>query len=204
MLLALALLLVQPYPSTPTSALAAEKPAVIQPAQPVESQPIQPAEVTVSSTPSADANPEPPMSDLVVAPTPQPTDPAPIIISEPAGKETISVDELRAENQRKQRLWLGLSLAAHSTASFDAATTRFAITQRGAHELNPFFKPFAGNASMYIAIQVGPTVLDFVARKMMYDQHSWIRRVWWVPQSASAITSIFCGVHNLGVPSPSN
>jgi hypothetical protein len=58
-------------------------------------------------------------------------------------------------------------------------------------------KPFAGNASLYAAIQVAPALLDFAGRKMMYSRHSWVRRAWWVPQSASFVSSIFCGAHNL-------
>src|SRR4029077_9075414 len=80
---------------------------------------------------------------------------------------------------------------------FDAWSTRHVITTAGAQELNPLLKPFAGNASLYAAIQVGPALLDFAGKKMMYNRHSWVRHMWWVPQSASFVTSIFCGAHNL-------
>lgn len=139
-----------------------------------------------------------------LAPAPQPADPEPFIVSQAAKKDTVSVEELRAETKPKQRLWLELSLVEHSSASFDAATTRYAIADQGGHELNPLLKPFAGNASIFVAIQVGPTVMDYVARKMMYSRHSWVRRMWWVPQGASTFSSLFCGAHNLGVHSPGN
>jgi hypothetical protein len=58
-------------------------------------------------------------------------------------------------------------------------------------------KPFAGNGSLYAAIQVGPALLDFAGKKMMYSRVSWVRHMWWVPQSASFISSMFCGSHNL-------
>jgi hypothetical protein len=109
----------------------------------------------------------------------------------------VSVEELIAENRRKQMVWKGLAIATSSAATFDAWTTRHAITTVGAVELNPMLKPFAGNSSLYAAIQVGPVLLDFAGKKMMYSRHSWVRHMWWVPQSASFVSSMFCGAHNL-------
>jgi hypothetical protein len=80
---------------------------------------------------------------------------------------------------------------------FDAISTRRAITRYGAVEMNPLLKPFAGNNSLFAAIQVAPVLLDVAGRRMMYSRHSWVRRVWWVPQSASFVGSILCGAHNL-------
>jgi hypothetical protein len=94
-------------------------------------------------------------------------------------------------------IWKGLAVASSGAATFDAWSTRRAISNYGAVELNPLLKPFAGNASLYAAIQVAPALLDFAGRKMMYSRHSWVRRAWWVPQSASFVSSIFCGTHNL-------
>jgi hypothetical protein len=112
---------------------------------------------------------------------------------------TVSVGQLLDEERHKQRIWMGIGIASHSAATFDAWSTRHAITTAGGQELNPLLKPFAGNASLYAAIQVGPLVMDYVGRKMMYSRHSWVRHMWWVPQSASFASSLFCGVHNLGV-----
>jgi hypothetical protein len=50
---------------------------------------------------------------------------------------------------------------------------------------------------LYAAIQVAPALLDFAGKKMMYSRHSFVRHMWWAPQSASFISSIFCGAHNL-------
>ena len=110
---------------------------------------------------------------------------------------TVSVAQLRAEDRRKELMWKGLIIASSGAATFDAWSTRHAITTSGAQELNPLLKPFAGNASLYAAIQVGPALLDFAGKKMMYSSHPWVRRIWWVPQSASFVSSIFCGAHNL-------
>ena len=109
----------------------------------------------------------------------------------------VSVAQLQAENRRKQMMWTGLTVATSSAAMFDAISTRRAITRYGAVEMNPLLKPFAGNNSLFAAIQVAPVLLDVAGRKMMYSRHNWVRRVWWVPQSASFVGSILCGAHNL-------
>ena len=124
---------------------------------------------------------------------------APVAFLSSAKPMKLSVQELIAENRRKQMLWKGLAIASSGAATFDAWTTRRAITTQGAVELNPMLRPFAGNASLYAAIQVGPALLDFAGKKMMYSRVSWVRHMWWVPQSASFVTSMFCGAHNLSV-----
>lgn len=125
------------------------------------------------------------------------TSPAPIAFVRPGRPLTVSVAQLRAENRRKELMWRGLVIATSGAATFDAWSTRRAITTAGAVELNPLLKPFAGNGSLYAAIQVGPALLDFAGKKMMYSRHSWVRRMWWVPQSAGLISSMLCGSHNL-------
>lgn len=109
----------------------------------------------------------------------------------------VSVAQLQAENRRKQIMWTGLAVATSSAAMFDAISTRRAITRYGAVEMNPLLKPFAGNNSLFAAIQVAPALLDVAGRRMMYSRHNWVRRVWWIPQSASFVGSILCGAHNL-------
>lgn len=108
---------------------------------------------------------------------------------------------LQAVSDRRQnREWLGLSIAAHGAAGFDAWSTRRVISSvPGAQEMNPFLRPFAGNASMYAAVQVLPTALDLLSRRMMRSQHEFLRNTWWLPQAVSAAVSVVSGVHNLGV-----
>ncbi len=122
---------------------------------------------------------------------------APVAFINPAKPMKVSVEQLIAENRRKQLAWKGLAIATSGAATFDAWTTRRAITKDGAVELNPMLRPFAGNSSLYAAIQVGPALMDFAGKKMMYSRYSWVRHMWWVPQSASFVSSIFCGAHNL-------
>jgi hypothetical protein len=59
-------------------------------------------------------------------------------------------------------------------------------------------RPFAENASLYAAIQVGPLVLDYVGKRMMTSQHGWLRHTWWIPQALSTAISLGSGAHNLG------
>ncbi len=192
MFFAIAALLIQPVMPAQL-AINAEKLALVQPAE------IAAESSTASAKDSLPAAPEP-----VTAPTARPADPVPFILTQPIRKDTVSVYDLRNETRRKEHIWLGLSLVSHSSATFDAYSTHLAVSSGVAHELNPMLKPFAGNASSYAAIQVGPTVMDYLAKKMMYSQHSWVRRMWWVPQSASAVTSLFCGAHNMSVYNAGN
>jgi hypothetical protein len=163
-------------------------PAATPPVMTAEAAPAEPVEVSR-------------MAELPFAPVPSPavSSPAPIAFLKPAKPMTVSVAALREEDRRNRRLWMALGIASHSAATFDAWSTRHAITTSGAQELNPLLKPFAGNASLYVAIQVAPALLDFAGRKMMYSRYSWVRHAWWVPQSASLVSSIFCGAHNLSV-----
>jgi hypothetical protein len=102
----------------------------------------------------------------------------------------------RATNGQ-QRKWLALAVAQHSAAVLDAWTTRRAITQTGAHELNPMLKPFAGNSSMYAATQIAPVLLDMLGHRMMTSHRSLLRRTWWLPQTLGAVASFSGAANNL-------
>ena len=103
-----------------------------------------------------------------------------------------------AESIPSRREWLALMILEHSAAAFDAYSTRGAIS-RGAKEEDPMMRPFAHSPAIYAAIQVGPALLDVLARRMQRSQYNFVRRTWWVPQSVSTGSSIFSGVHNLSV-----
>jgi hypothetical protein len=104
---------------------------------------------------------------------------------------------IAAENYPRKN-WLLLSIAEHSAATFDAYSTRRAIAT-GANEADPMMRPFAHSPGIYAAIQVGPAILDFAARRMERSQNSFLRRTWWIPQSASTGIFLFSGVHNMQV-----
>lgn len=103
-----------------------------------------------------------------------------------------------AESIPSRREWLALMILEHSAAAFDAYSTREAIS-RGAKEEDPLMRPFAHSPAIYAAIQVGPALLDVLARRMQRSQYNFVRRTWWLPQSVSTGGSIFSGVHNLSV-----
>lgn len=204
MLLALAVFVLHPQlaGTMPRSANKTAVDATTAPAAPAESTsvavneeflPLAPV-YTTTALPAAEESAELPEEPLPLTPVAKPEPIAFISASRPM---TVSVQELRAENRSKLFMWRGLALASSGAATFDAWTTRRAITRDGAVELDPMLKPFAGNASLYAAVQVGPVLMDYIGRKMMYSRHSWMRRAWWVPQSASFVTSMFCGAHNL-------
>ena len=195
MFFAIAALLIYPQVA-PQPSFSAEKIALVQPAN---SAPIATDVAVAGGAPQ-------PVAESSVASLPDAVTPASaadasvplaLILAKPSKPATVSVDELRAENRRKQLLWKGLVIASSGAATFDAWSTRRAITGSGAQELDPMLRPFAGNASLYAAIQVGPILMDYAGKKMMYSRHSWVRRMWWAPQTASFVSSLFCGAHNL-------
>ena len=101
------------------------------------------------------------------------------------------------ETTPPRKNWLILSIAQHGAAAFDAYTTREAVSA-GAHEDDPFIRPFANSPAIYAVSQIGPTILDYAARRMQRSQHTVLRRSWWLPQSASTALFIVSGTHNLG------
>ena len=97
-----------------------------------------------------------------------------------------------------RKAWLILSIAEHSAATFDAYSTRVAIS-KGATEADPMMQPFAHSPAIYGAIQVGPLILDYADRRMERSQFSLLRKTWWVPQTAATGIFLFSGVHNMNV-----
>jgi hypothetical protein len=103
------------------------------------------------------------------------------------------------ETPRQRRMWYALTMAGHSGAAFDAWSTHRAIAGGYGQEANPFLRPFAGSNAIYAATQVSPLVMDFLGKRMMVSQHGWVRKMWWLPQTAGASMSFVSGVHNVGV-----
>ena len=154
-------------------------------------------------------------TDPAISPTAQPESgvaympgrlvPEPVATATPSAAPAAfrSTSEERAaaagDERAARRFWMGLSLAQHGAAAFDAWSTRRVIASGAGTELNPLLRPFAGNASMYAAVQVGPVILDYVSYRMMHSEHAWARRSWWVPQAVGTALSVVSGVHNMGV-----
>lgn len=119
-----------------------------------------------------------------------------IRIPEPHPGKQIGITS--AESYPSRKTWLALAVAEHSTAFFDAYSTRRAVS-RGAVEDDPMMRPFANSGAIYAAIQVGPVLLDLVSHKMQHSENGFVRRMWWVPQSVATSTYLFSAVHNMGV-----
>jgi hypothetical protein len=109
-----------------------------------------------------------------------------------------AIEAMPAERLPARKCWIALSLLQHGAASFDAYSTRDAIS-KGAVEDDIFMRPFAHSPAIYAAIQVGPVMLDILARHMQHSEYIYLRRTWWIPQSVATFGFIFSGFHNLNV-----
>jgi len=138
------------------------------------------AAFTLASLESASKDAQP--LSTVRVPDPAPAKPIKIILPE----------------THPRRAWLVLSIAEHSAATFDAYSTRAAVS-KGASESDPLMRPFAHSPAIYGAIQVCPLVLDFAARRMERSRNNFLRHTWWVPQTAATGVFLFSGAHNLNV-----
>ncbi len=98
---------------------------------------------------------------------------------------------------RDKRFWLILTATQHAAATFDAVTTRRKTGTGRYREDNPLLRPFAGNASLYAVVQIGPVLLDFAGRRMQKSNVRFVRQLWWLPQSAQTATHLAFGAWNL-------
>jgi hypothetical protein len=104
-----------------------------------------------------------------------------------------------SETLTTRRVWYGLLVAGHSAAALDAYSTRRVVSQNLGTERNPLLRPFANSNSLYLAVQASPLLMDFLGRRMMTSEHKWVRRMWWLPQSAGTVASVLSSVHNLRI-----
>ncbi|HWF37632.1 MAG TPA: hypothetical protein VG322_03875 [Candidatus Acidoferrales bacterium] len=159
--------------------------------------------LTLSAAPSFDGSQAPSSSETALSPS---SFASVVRSSESLSAIRIVTPESKAlrfvepESTPSRRKWLALAAAEHAAAAFDAYSTRLAIG-RGALEADPLMRPFAESAGIYAAIQVAPVALDFAARHMQRSQIGFLRRTWWVPQSAATGMFLFSGMHNLHVAS---
>ncbi|HXN22485.1 MAG TPA: hypothetical protein VOA41_07055 [Candidatus Dormibacteraeota bacterium] len=110
-----------------------------------------------------------------------------------------AVRAMDRESLASRRLWYGLLAAGHTAATFDAYSTRRVISRNTGTERNPLLRPFANSNSLYVAVQASPLLMDYLGRKMMKSESSWVRRMWWLPQSVGTAASLLSGVHNIRI-----
>jgi len=116
----------------------------------------------------------------------------------PAPPPAKPIQLIPVETAHPRPPWLILSAVQHGAAGFDAYSTRRAI-RNGGVEMDPLMRPFAHSPAIYAAIQLGPVMLDIVARRMQRSRNNLLRHTWWVPQSAGTGVFLFSGLHNLQV-----
>jgi len=187
---------VEPVANAVASARVDRVPAAVFPAssdgQPESAIAMQPGRLTptpvASDSSSAAADSTPLFSSSAAT--------SAFVASSPASVRATRVED---REDRRKRVWLGLMMAQHSAATFDAWSTRRVISSGEGVELNPTLRPFAGNDSLYAAIQVAPLLFDYVSRRMMNSRYGWARHTWWMPQSLSTAVSVASGAHNLSI-----
>ena len=103
------------------------------------------------------------------------------------------------ETHPQRKLWYALAFTGHGAAAFDAWSTRRAISGNYGTESNPLLRPFAHSGALYAATQVSPALMDYLGHHMIVSRHRWVRKMWWLPQTAGTGMSLAAGVHNVGV-----
>ena len=103
------------------------------------------------------------------------------------------------ETRTPSKIWLGLAIAGHTGAAFDAWSTRRALSGNYGRESDPLMRPFAHSGVLYAATQVSPLILDYLGKRAMSSERPWIRRIWWLPQATGASFSFVAGARNVNV-----
>ncbi len=165
--------------------------------------PPKPASAVEESTTPPVITPDAPVSEVSSAIFPEPAASSSSSSFAPVIAPTPVTERNQAERPTRwqKRAWIGLTVAQHSAAVFDAWSTRKSITSGNGHELNPLVKPFANSNAVYPALQVVPLGFDFLSRRMMKSSNPVARKLWWLPQAGSSVTSVLSGLNNLRVAS---
>jgi hypothetical protein len=119
------------------------------------------------------------------------------IIAVPAPATPLPPFKAGPNGIRKTNRWAVLTIALHSAATFDAWSTRHALSAGGRYEADPLMRPFANSAALYGAMQAAPLVLDYFGRRMSHSENKLLKRLWWLPQSVATASFLFSGSHNL-------
>ncbi len=101
-----------------------------------------------------------------------------------------------------KKTFLSLAALQHSAVAFDTWSTR-RLVNVGGHELNPLLKPVANSDAMYPVMQIWPFAIDYLAVRMAKSNKPWMRKMWWVPQTASAASSFIIGARNVSLANSS-
>lgn len=102
-----------------------------------------------------------------------------------------------------KKTFISLALLNHSAVAFDSWSTR-RLVDAGGRELNPLLKPIAGSNALYPVMQAWPTAIDYLAARMARSDKPWMRKMWWMPQTVSAASSIVIGFRNVSLANSSH
>lgn len=104
-----------------------------------------------------------------------------------------------SESPKQRKIWYGLVATGHTAAVFDAWSTRRVLSGNYGTEQNPLLRPFAHSGALYVATQVSPAVMDYLGKRMMTSRNSFVRKMWWLPQSVGAGFSFAAAAHNSSI-----
>lgn len=161
------------------------------------------AKTDSSSTPSLPSAPAPKTAENSAAASGESTSLAaepvqPVAPIQPVNPPKFAI-RTRMETPTQKITWIGLAVVGHGAAAFDAYSTRQAISGGYGSESNPLLRPFSHSNALYAATQVSPALMDLLGHKMMTNKNPWVRKMWWVPQTAGAGISLSAGVHNMSL-----
>lgn len=125
--------------------------------------------------------------------------PAPALVAPVRNEQKLS-GERRPELPKKT--FFTLALLNHSAVTFDAYSTR-RLVNAGGSELNPVLKPISDSNALYAVMQIWPTAMDYMGARMARSSKPWVRKMWWVPQTATAASSFVIGARNISLANSS-
>jgi len=200
-----ALLLLSPFPSLGNVDFPVSNPLAI-----VDDVPITTSlKATSTESTAINTSTSTPLLDVSVPSMPQPkansdadpslADPA---VPEPrpfAFQPVKSAVRHNSASHKEKITWYSLMIATHTGAVLDAWSTRRALSRNFGREGDPLMRPFAHSPTIYVATQVTPLLMDIIGRRAMMSERSWVRKLWWVPQSVMASVSFEAGIHNVRI-----
>ncbi len=171
MILAIAVLMIHPQMAAPLS-FSAEKVALVQPANTETSGTTTVSENSLPATSATLAAPDQPAAEpnavaLPEAPVPAPAvnSPAPLAYLKKGKPATVSIENCARKIVRTRFSGAGWPLCRTARQRLTPGPRGGPSPGTGAQELNPMLRPFAGNASLYAAIQVAPLLMDYAGKK---------------------------------------
>ncbi len=123
-----------------------------------------------------------------------PNSPIPI----PSGVVRNSNEPVLEHAKLPKKMFFSLALLQHGAVAYDSWSTRRLI-DAGGRELDPLVKPVASSNALYPVMQTWPLAIDYIAARMARSDRPWMRKMWWLPQTVSAVSSIVIASRNVSL-----